>query len=182
MPDEPSGVKIGERVEPFRLLRGHQDFVSAADLVAEGTALLHFWPFAYTGSRDKGQGCEAQVCGFGDRHEEFAALGVRLVGVSHDSPFVLSRWHDELEQPYEFLSDYNWEAAKAFGILVEEAFDCYRPLNTRAAFLIDQDRIVRHAQVTAMTVLPSADEALAAARELVTNTSGYNPDPAKGAS
>jgi peroxiredoxin len=182
MPDAPRGLKIGEGVAPFTLLRGHQDVVSAADLVAEGPALIHFWPFAYTGSRDRGQGCEAQVCGFGDRHEEFSALGVRLVGVSHDSPFVLSQWNRELEQPYEFLSDYNWEAARAFDILIEQAFDCYRLLNTRAAFLLDQDGIVRHAQVTALTVLPSVDEALTAARELVAATSVYTPGPAKGAS
>jgi glutaredoxin-dependent peroxiredoxin len=181
MPDEPRGVTIGERVEPFRLLRGHQEFVSDADLVAEGPAVVHFWPFAYTGSRDSGKGCEAQVCGFGDRHADFEALGVRLVGVSHDSPFVLKKWQEELEQPYEFLSDYNWEAARAFGILLDEAFDCYRPLNTRAAFLLDRQGTIRHAQVTALTVLPNVDEALAAARELA-NEPVYTPEPTKGAS
>ncbi len=164
MPSLPRGVEVGQAVDPFTLLRGHQDVVHVDELVADGPAVLHFWPFAYTGSRETGKGCEAQVCGFGERHQAFVDLGVRVVGVSHDSPFVLARWRDELEQPYEFLSDYNWEAARAFGILTDEAFDCYRPLNVRAAFLIDRDRIVRHAQVLDFSTLPRPDEALADAR------------------
>jgi peroxiredoxin len=164
MPESRSALRAGERVPPFTLLRGHQDIVSSDQLLSGGPTLVHFWPFAYTGSRDEGKGCEAQVCGFGERHDELAALGVRLVGVSHDSPFVLKKWQQELEQPYEFLSDYNWEAARAFGIVLEEAFDCYRPLNTRAAFLVSQDGVILHADVTELTVLPSAEAALEAAR------------------
>jgi len=46
-------------------------------------------------------------------------------------------------------------------------FDCYRPCNTRAAFLVDRDGVVRHAQVNEPTVLPDAQAALAAARTVL---------------
>jgi peroxiredoxin len=168
MPELPTGLEVGDSVSAFSLLRGHQDVVPSHDLWAVGPTLIHFWPFAYTGSRAKGIGCEAQVCGFGAAKADFDALGVQLVGVSHDSPFVLARWQHDLEQQYEFLSDWNWEAARAFAILIDEAFGCYRPLNTRAAFLVGRDGVVRHTEVTEPSVLPSVDSALTAAQRLPT--------------
>ena len=69
-------------------MRGVGDVVTSDELLAEGPLVIHFFPFAFTGSVAAGSGCEAQVCGFGARLDEFETLGVRLFAVSRDSPQV----------------------------------------------------------------------------------------------
>jgi glutaredoxin-dependent peroxiredoxin len=158
---------VGEKVPPFTLVRAVGDTVSSDELFAAGPTLIHFFPFAFTGSVEKGAGCEAQVCGFGARLSDFADVGTQVVAVSHDSPFVLKLWHDQLAQEYPFLSDWEWGAAKALGAYQEEALDTFKGLNTRAAFLVDRDGILRYAFVSeSLSQLPPIDEALAAARKL----------------
>jgi peroxiredoxin (alkyl hydroperoxide reductase subunit C) len=158
----------GTTVAPFRLVRGPNDVVTSRELLAEGPILFHFFPFAYTGSLEKGQGCEAQVCGFGALLDEFTAAGVRVIGVSHDSPFALKAWASDLGQTYAFLSDYEWEAAKAFGVLLDEALGAFRPLNTRGAFLVDTDGTIAYAWSGGdnLHLLPNPAECLEAAKSL----------------
>lgn len=158
---------VGSKVPAFRLIRAHQDVVESGELFAAGPTVIHFFPFAFTGNQAEGKGCEAQVCGFGARLDAFKELGVQVIAVSHDSPFSLKVWREQLEQDYPFMSDYEWSAAKAFGVLLDEAFDTYRPLNTRAAFLVDTDGTVRYAWVAdSLSTLPPVDEVLEAARQL----------------
>jgi len=160
-------TQIGSKVEPFRVVRKVGEVVTSDELVAEGPVVLHFFPFAFTGSLAEGKGCEAQVCGFGARLDEFDELGVRLVAVSHDSPQVLSVWREQLGQRYEFLSDWEWEAAKALGVLMEEGLETFRPLNTRGAFLIDSEGMLRYSFVSeSLAQLPPVEPVLEAARQL----------------
>jgi peroxiredoxin len=160
--------EIGSKVPSFSLIRATRDVVSSDELFAEGPTVVHFFPFAFTGSFEKGSGCEGQVCGFGARLSDFAELGVRVVAVSGDSPAVLSLWREQLGQEYPFLSDWEWGAAKALGTYMEEGLDTYRPLNTRGSFLVDRDGILRYAFVSEeIWQLPPVDEVLAAARQLV---------------
>ncbi len=132
-------AELGKQVDPFRVIRAVGDIVTSDELIAAGPLVIHFFPFAFTGSVTAGSGCEAQVCGFGARLEEFESLGVRLVAVSRDSPQVLAAWREQLGQRYEFLSDWEWKAARALGVLMDEGLDTFRPLNTRGAFLIDRE-------------------------------------------
>lgn len=161
-------TEIGTKVEPFRLVRAVGEVVTSDELIAEGPLVVHFFPFAFTGSLAAGSGCEAQVCGFGAQLDAFEALGVRLVAVSNDSPQVLAVWREQLGQRYEFLSDWEWQAARALGVLMEEGLGTFRPLNTRGAFLIDGDGVVRYAFVAeVISQLPPVGAVLEAARELV---------------
>ncbi len=160
-------AKIGDKVEPFRLVRGVGDVVTSDELLAEGPLVIHFFPFAFTGSVAAGSGCEAQVCGFGARLDEFEALGVRLFAVSRDSPQVLAVWREQLGQRYEFLSDWEWQAARTLGVLMEEGLETFRPLNTRGAFLIDRSGVLRYGFVAdSIGQLPPVAPVLEAAREL----------------
>ena len=60
---------------------------------------------------------------------------------------------------FPLYSDWNREAARAFGILVDESYG-YRPSNVRAAFLVGVDGVVRWARVDQGIVHP--DELVAA--------------------
>ena len=46
-------------------------------------------------------------------------LGARVVAVSVDSPWALQRFRAECGADFPFLSDFNREAARAFGVLRE---------------------------------------------------------------
>ena len=68
----------------------------------------------------------------------------------------------------ELLSDRNFEAARAFGILRDELLG-FRPLNTRGAFLVDRDCTLAYAWRTPgedLAVLPDPEPVLDAAHAL----------------
>ncbi len=99
-----------------------------------------------------------------DRSEQFAEAGVRLFGVSRDSPYTHVAWAQVLELTFPLLSDWNGEAVEGFGIAHE-----YRGLADvaeRSAFLIDGDGIVRGAWRYETGELPDLDELVEAARSL----------------
>src|SRR4051812_11318300 len=79
---------------------------------------------------------------------ELRSLGIeQIVGASGDSPLVQAAFAHKIELGYPLLSDYNWEAARALGILWDE-FVGYRPMNTRAGFLVDRDAVLRYAWIS----------------------------------
>lgn len=97
---------------------------------------------------------------------EFQAAGTTVIGVSADSSFSHDVFAEELGLDFELLSDWNWEAARAFGVLREELLG-YRPANNRGAFLVDAEGIVRHAFSSEDPFeLPDAVEFLEAAQKL----------------
>lgn len=51
------------------------------------------------------RGCTPQSCGFRDRHGEFAALGVRVLGVSTNTTEHQREFKSRNHVPFEFLSD-----------------------------------------------------------------------------
>jgi peroxiredoxin len=70
-----------------------------------------------------------------------------VIGISGDSPFSHAAWATQMELNFPLLSDWNFDAAKAFDVYVERQFDWYRPLNLRSAFLVDTGGVVRWARV-----------------------------------
>jgi peroxiredoxin Q/BCP len=54
-------------------------------------------------------------CGYRDRFEDFAALGVEIVGVSFDSPSRNSDWADDEGFQFELWTDGNSTLAVTYG-------------------------------------------------------------------
>jgi glutaredoxin-dependent peroxiredoxin len=99
-----------------------------------------------------------------DRSADFAELGVRLFGVSRDSPWTHVAWSQVLDLNFPLLSDWNAEAVHALGIAWE--FRGLRDVARRSAFLVDEGGTVRGAWRYDSGELPDVDELLAAARSL----------------
>ena len=99
-----------------------------------------------------------------DRSTEFADAGVRIFGVSRDSPWTHIAWAQALDLNFPLLSDWNKEAMKAFG--VEGEFRGHRGVADRTAFLVDQDCTVRGAWRYDTAEVPDFDELLRAAQAL----------------
>src|SRR5579864_7084241 len=96
-----------------------------------------------------------------DRSTDFADTGVRVFGVSRDSPWTHISWSQALDLNFPLLSDWNGDAVRAFGIA--HRFREYEDVAERTAFLVDPDGTVRGAWRYGTSELPELDVLLAAA-------------------
>jgi peroxiredoxin len=97
-----------------------------------------------------------------DRSAEFEAIGVKVFGISRDSPWTHIAWAQALELNFPLLSDWNAEATNAFG--VAHRFREFDDVAERTAFLVDPDGTVRDSWQYGTSVVPDFDVLLAAAR------------------
>jgi glutaredoxin-dependent peroxiredoxin len=97
-----------------------------------------------------------------DRSGDFIDAGVRVYGVSRDSPWTHIAWAQALDLNFPLLSDWNGDAIRAFGIA--HRFREYEAVAERTAFLVDADGTVRGAWRYGTSEVPDFDVLLAAAR------------------
>src|SRR5919201_6764871 len=93
-----------------------------------------------------------------DRSGEFEEAGVRVFGISRDSPWTHIAWSQALDLNFPLLSDWNAEAVHTFGIARE--FRGYADVADRTAFLVDTDGTVRGAWRYGTSEVPDFDELL----------------------
>ena len=99
-----------------------------------------------------------------DRRTEFEAAGVRVFGISRDSPWSHRAWREVLDLDFPLLSDWNGDAVGAFGNAHE--YRGLRDVAERTAFLVDGEGVVRGAWRYESGEVPDFDQLLAAARSL----------------
>src|SRR5437867_8183660 len=99
-----------------------------------------------------------------DRSAEFDKAGVRVFGISRDSPWTHIAWRQTLDLNFPLLSDWNGEAVHGFGIAQE--FRGLKDVAERTAFLVDPDGTVRREWRYGTSEVPDFDELLEAARAL----------------
>ena len=99
-----------------------------------------------------------------DRSAEFEQAGVRVFGISRDSPWTHVAWQQALDLDVSLLSDWNGEATEGFGVAHEHRG--HRGVARRSAFLIDPGGTVRGAWLYESGDVPDFDELLRAAQAL----------------
>jgi len=99
-----------------------------------------------------------------DRSADFEEAGVRVFGVSRDSPWTHIAWTQALDLNFPLVSDWNAEAIRGFGVARE--FRGYEDVAVRSAFLVDRDCTIRAAWRYDDGEVPDVDELLAAARDV----------------
>ncbi len=100
-----------------------------------------------------------------DRSAEFGEVGVRLFGISRDSPYTHVAWSQVLELNFPLLSDWNGDAVEGFGV-VQPDYRGMRGVAERSAFLLDAGGTVRGAWRYDSGEVPDVGELLAAAQAL----------------
>jgi alkyl hydroperoxide reductase subunit AhpC len=128
--------------------------ISLSDYKGKYT-LLFFWPLDFTFV------CPTEIIAFSDRNEEFAKLGVQLLGVSIDSHFTHLAWRNVPrtegglgEIAYPLIADLSKEISKAYDVLLPSG------IALRGLFLIDKNGVVRHQVVNDLPLGRSVDEAV----------------------
>ena len=88
-------------------------------------------------------------------------MGVRALAISHDSVWSHAAWAQSLGVDVPLLSDWNGEAARAFGVAVE--LGGIQDVAARSAFLIEDGKTIREAWMLGRE-LPDIDAVIAAAQ------------------
>lgn len=124
------------------------------------TIVLYFYPRANT------PGCTTQACSIRDRAAEYAAAGVKVLGVSPDPVTKVKRFHDRKDLNFTLLADEDHAVCELYGVWAKKSMYGKSYMGAqRATFIIDADGCVRH-------VIPKAspkthdDEVLEALAEM----------------
>ena len=116
-----AALQVGERAPDFSArvsLAGRELGFTLADALKHGPVVVYFYPSAYTG------GCNLEAHAFATQIGAFAAAGVMVVGVSHDS---IERLNDFSADPhycagrFPVASDPDGAIARSYGLKVTNA-------------------------------------------------------------
>ena len=102
------------------------------------------------------------------RRSDLDDAGVRVFGISRDSPWSHVAWSQVLDLGFPLLSDWSGDATRALGIGME--FRGLADVPGRCAFLVDGAGIIRRTWAYGIADLPDVDELIEAARALTTPT------------
>ncbi len=155
-----SHVRVGAEAPDFSLLSAlGQDPITLSRHRGEPVVLM-FVPLAFSGV------CTKELCHVGEHWGRWGSLGASVYAISIDSPFANVAWRKEMDVPFPILSDFNKDAAAAYGVLQQDFFGL-RGVAKRSVFVVDADGIVRYAWVSDDPgELPPFDEVVAAVQAL----------------
>jgi peroxiredoxin Q/BCP len=127
-------LKAGERAPEFTLPDDTGTDRSLTELLSSGAIILYFYPADFT------PGCTRQACSLRDLNAEIQKAGLRIIGISPQSPQSHAKFREKHRLPFVLLSDEHKTVVKMYGL--------NGPLGIgvrRATFLIDGSRRVRDA-------------------------------------
>jgi peroxiredoxin Q/BCP len=127
-------LAVGERAPEFTLPDDLGKDRSLTELLSTGAIILYFYPADFT------PGCTRQACQLRDLHADILRAGLRVVGISPQSPKSHAKFREKYKLPFILLSDQQKTVTKMYGL--------NGPLGIgvrRATFLIDGSRHIRDA-------------------------------------
>jgi peroxiredoxin Q/BCP len=139
----------------FELNDGAGKAVTSASLMSGGPLVIYFYP------RDFTPGCTAEACAFRDHHEDFAALGATVVGISSDPPERHAEFAAAHGLHFLLLSDPDKQVLRRFG--VRPVFGLFAG---RETFVVDRKGVIRQHIRANFNPRRHIAEALKAVREL----------------
>jgi peroxiredoxin len=156
-------LQTGQHAPDFSLFNTEKVKISLSELKGNNLVLL-FFPLAFTSV------CTAELCYVRDNLAQFNELDARVLGISVDSPFTLGRFKEDQQLNFDLLSDFNKEASTAYGALYPEFAFEMKGVSKRAAFVLDKEGVVRHAEVLDNAGLQPDFEAIQKALEQISLT------------
>lgn len=130
-------LAVGDRAPAFKLVTD-QGEVSSTDLKGSPCA-VYFYP------KDDTSGCTKEAIGFSERAADFADIGVKVIGISKDSPESHRKFRQKYGLKVALASDPEKKVAESYGVWIEKKLygRTYMGMD-RATFLIDAKGIIRH--------------------------------------
>jgi len=103
-------LKAGERAPEFTLPDETATDRTLTELLSTGAIVLYFYPADFT------PGCTRQACVLRDLHEEIQRAGLRVVGISPQSPESHAKFRAKYNLPFVLLSDQHKAVVKMYGV------------------------------------------------------------------
>ncbi|MGC2029391.1 MAG: peroxiredoxin [Steroidobacteraceae bacterium] len=139
-------IHAGERAPEFTLPDETGTDRSLTELLRTDALVLYFYPADFT------PGCTRQACTLRDLHADIERAGLRVVGISPQSPESHAKFKAKHQLPFMLLSDQQKTVAKMYGV--------NGPLGIgvrRATFLIDASRRIRDTVLADFMISRHAD-------------------------
>ncbi len=136
-------VRIGQKAPDFALPDSDKKTRSLGEFSKNGTVVLAFFPFAFSGT------CDKEMCTFRDGFGALQGAGAQLVGVSVDSSYSLKAFAQTYNLQFPLLSDFNKKVTRLYGVLQDPWVGLgYKGVAKRSVFLVDKRGILRFKWVT----------------------------------
>ena len=136
-------LRLGQKVPEFSLPDADRKTRSLSEFTRQGTVILAFFPFAFSGT------CDKEMCAFRDGFGTLQEAGAQLVGVSVDSSFALKAFAQTYNLQFPLLSDFNKKVAKLFGVLQDPWVGLsYKGVAKRAVLIVDRRGMLKYKWVT----------------------------------
>lgn len=133
-------LQIGSLAPDFSLISSDKNKIDLKNYRGQNVVLL-FFPLAFTSV------CTEELCTMRDNLSDYEALNASVLAISVDSPFTLEKFKAEQKLNFPLLSDFNKEVSRAYGALYEDFVFEMKGVSKRAAFVIDADGVIQHAEV-----------------------------------
>ena len=156
-------IAVGTQAPDFTLkskdAEGVKD-IKLSDNFGKRNMVLLFFPLAFTSV------CTNEMCEISQGIKAYESLNAAVYGISVDSPFAQEAWAQKEKLNLPLLSDLNKKTAAAYGVLLDDLLG-FGSTAARAAFVIDKQGVVRHAEQTPTPKdLPDFDKIKAALKGL----------------
>ena len=133
-------LTVGSKIPAFSIVDSDKQPVSNETIAGKRTLIL-FFPAAFTGV------CTQELCSVRDDIANYNGMNVQVIGVSTDTLFTLAKFKQDQGLSFTLASDYNQEMCAAFGAQYDTFVYGMKGNARRSAFLIDEEGIVRYAEV-----------------------------------
>ena len=107
--------------------------------------LLLFVPVAFSGT------CTKEFCSIRDGISQYNNANAVVLGISCDAVFTLAKWKEQEGLNFTLLSDFNKEVTATYGVAYEKGVFPFGMFghSRRSAFVIDENGVVKYAEVLA---------------------------------
>jgi len=136
-------LRLGQKVPEFSIPDADKKMRSLNEFTKQGTVILAFFPFAFSGT------CDKEMCTFRDGFGNLRSAGAQLLGISVDSSFSLRAFAQTYNLEFPLLSDFNKKVTKLYGVLQDPwgGFG-YKGVAKRAVMVVDRRGMLRYRWVT----------------------------------
>jgi glutaredoxin-dependent peroxiredoxin len=133
-------IQVGDKAPDFKLISSETKEVALSDFQGKNV-ILHFFPAAFTGV------CTTQLCTVRDAIHLYENDNATVLAVSVDLPFTLAKFKEDQKLNFTLLSDFNKDVSRSYGAIYEDWILGLKGVSKRAAFVINPEGIVIHAEV-----------------------------------
>jgi len=139
-------IEVGQKAPDFTL-PDHQGQPFTLSAQRGRKCVLVFYP------GDNTPVCTRQLCEYRDGIEEFAGLGVDVIGISRNDASSHQRFREKYQLPFTLLTDTDLSVAAQYG--------CRGLLGMkRGVFIVDEAGVVRYTHVESVSVFRRRREEL----------------------